>query len=133
LIAAAVIGVPLSLYIGLWLHGTREVALLVGFGVGLAIFVVVATGTGARDEAADAAWREAAPDLPPVSDRVSLERGQASMPGPGKHRRPAARSGNEGASAETGAEGAQPGGASAEAGGAAADPGGAGAQIVGPE
>lgn len=90
LIAAAAIGVPLGLYIGLWLHGPREVAALVGFGVGLAIFAVVATGTGARDEAADAAWREAAPDLPPASDRVVLERAQASMPGPRKRRRPGA-------------------------------------------
>lgn len=96
LIAALVIGVPLGLYIGLWLHGTREIAVLVGFGVGLAIFAVVASGTGARDEAADAAWREAAPDLPPVSDRVILERAQASMPGPGKHRQPAARSRTDG-------------------------------------
>jgi hypothetical protein len=91
LVAATLVGVPLMLFLLVSLHATREFALLIGCGIGLAIFAVVATGTDARDFAADAAWREAAPDLPPVSDRISLERKQASMAGPEKQRRPGGR------------------------------------------
>jgi hypothetical protein len=69
------------------LHATREIAALVGSGIGLAIFAVVATGTDAHDTAADAAWRLASPDLPPASDRFVIERDQAVMPGPEKVRR----------------------------------------------
>jgi hypothetical protein len=55
--------------------------------LGLAVFSVVVTGTDAHDAAADAAWQAAAADLPPVSDRVALERDQVSMPGPVKPKR----------------------------------------------
>jgi len=91
LVAAATVGIPLAVFVTLSLHATREVAVLMGAAVGLAIFAVVATQHDAHDEAADAAWREAAPDLPPVSDRVALERLQADMPGPGKPRKAAVR------------------------------------------
>jgi len=87
LVAAVLVSVPLALFLLVWLHATREFAVLIGCGLGLAIFIVVATGTDAHDQAADAAWREAALDLPPVSDRVILERDQARMPGPEKPRR----------------------------------------------
>lgn len=89
--AAVLVGVPLGIFLAFWLHATREVALLVGFVVGLSIFAVVATRSDAHDEEADAAWREAAPDLPPASDRINLERLQATMPGPQKQRRTNAR------------------------------------------
>ena len=91
LITGALVGVPLGIFVTVTLHATREYAVLIGSAVGLAVFAVVATGTNARDELADAAWREAAPDLPPVSDRIILERTQANMPGPGKQRRTGAR------------------------------------------
>lgn len=87
LFAAAIIGVPLGAFLFVSLHATREIAALVGSGVGLAIFAVVATGTDAHDAEADAAWREAAGDLPPSSDRIAMERSQATMPGPEKGRR----------------------------------------------
>ncbi|MGA3057943.1 MAG: hypothetical protein ABSE70_07925 [Candidatus Limnocylindrales bacterium] len=102
-VAGMMVGVPLALYVYLWLHGVREVAGLIGAGVGLAIALVVGTRSDPRDAAADAAWREAAPDLPPVSDRTTLEGLQAKMPGPnGK----AARDGRapSGTSAAKGAE-----------------------------
>ena len=92
LVTATIVGVPLAMFLFFWLHATREFAVLAGFGIGLAIFAVVATGNGAQDAAADAAWRAAAPDLPPVSDRVIMERNQASMPGLEKQRRPGVRS-----------------------------------------
>jgi hypothetical protein len=91
LVAAALIGVPLGAFLFVSLHASREIAALVGSGVGLAIFAVVATGTDAQDAAADAAWRQAAPDLPPASDRITLERNQATMPGPEKGRRTSPR------------------------------------------
>ncbi len=76
------VGLVLTAYVGYWLHGVREVAILVGIGLGLAIGLVVGTRTDAGDAAADEAWRRVAPDLPPVSDRVALEASQAKMPGP---------------------------------------------------
>ena len=111
LIAAALVGVPLGIFVTVSLHATREIAALLGFVVGLAVFAVVATGTDAHDLAADAAWREAAMDLPPVSDRIILERSQASMPGPGKQRRSAARLPKDGVatqSGDTASQGAEP-------------------------
>ena len=86
LIAAIVVGVPLMIFLGFWLHATREFAIFIGCCVGLAIFAVVSTRSDAHDDAADAAWREAAGDLPPASDRAILERTQAAMPGPEKQR-----------------------------------------------
>jgi hypothetical protein len=89
-IAALLVGAPLAIFLELWLHAAREVAALIASGVGVAIFAVVATGRDAHDDAADQAWREAALDLPPVSDRIVLARVQASMPGPEKRRRASA-------------------------------------------
>jgi hypothetical protein len=84
LIAATLVGVPLAFFLWFWLHAVLWFVGIIAGGVGAAIFAVVATRSDATDEAAEAAWREAAPDLPPVSDRAALERDQASMPGPEK-------------------------------------------------
>lgn len=73
LISGAVVGVPLGVFMILLLHAVVWAAALGGGLVGLAIFAVVATRSDAHEEAADAAWQEAASDLPPVSDRVPLE------------------------------------------------------------
>jgi hypothetical protein len=89
--AGAVIGVPLGAYVHLQLHGILAVAILAGACVGLPIAFVVGTRSDARDAAADAAWRAAAPDLPPVSDRTALERSQATMPAPSASRRAGSR------------------------------------------
>ena len=109
--AGLMVGVPLALYVQISLHGVREVAALVGVGVGLAVALVVGTRADPRDAAADAAWREAAPDLPPASDRRTLEGLQAKMPGPDGDRRTsagrAARDGRVPKSAAA-AEGAKP-------------------------
>jgi hypothetical protein len=91
-LAGTLVGVGLAVYVALWLHGVREVAILIGAGVGLPIGLVVGTRTDAHDAAADEAWRGAAPDLPPASDRMALERQQAQMPGP--DRDPGASSGS---------------------------------------
>ncbi|HEX7490869.1 MAG TPA: hypothetical protein VF337_04095 [Candidatus Limnocylindrales bacterium] len=86
IIAAAAVGVPLIVFLHLWLHAPIEFAVIIAVVLGTAIFAIVATRSDSHDEAADIAWREVAPDLPPVSDRIALERDQASMPGPGKPR-----------------------------------------------
>jgi hypothetical protein len=95
------VGIPLAAYVFVWLHGVREVAALIGGGVGLAIALVVGTRSDPHDDAANAAWREAAPDLPPVSDRIVLEGVQASMPGPTRNRRTSARSTDQDAGASS--------------------------------
>ena len=102
LIVGALVGGPLGIFVTISLHATREVAVLISLAVGLSIFAVVATATNPRDQLADAAWREAAPDLPPTSDRVALERTQATMPGPTKHRHTGVRSRDEIEGARTG-------------------------------
>jgi hypothetical protein len=86
IIAALAVGAPVTAFLKLWLHAPLEAAVIISLVLGVAIFAIVATRSDAHDDAADAAWREAAPDLPPVSDRVALERDQISMPGPGKPR-----------------------------------------------
>jgi hypothetical protein len=101
------VGVPLALYVYVWLHGVREVAGLIGACVALAIALVVGTRTDPRDAAADEAWREAAPDLPPVSDRTSLEGLQAKMPGPNANPRTSAGSAARDGRAPSGASAAK--------------------------
>jgi hypothetical protein len=99
LISAIVVGIPLGIFLVLWLHAVPPFAVAMGCLVGLAIFAVVATRSDAHDDAADLAWRAAAPDLPPLSDRVILEQSQADMPGPGSRRRAVARSHSDGSDA----------------------------------
>jgi hypothetical protein len=81
-LVAVLIGVAVFTFVTVWLHAVPVAALIISSAVALAVVLVVTTRTDSNDEAADAAWREAAPDLPPVSDRRALEVAQASMPGP---------------------------------------------------
>lgn len=76
------LGIPYVGSVSLGLHGVPEVAILAGAGIGLAIALVVGTRRDPGEAAADQAWREVAPDLPPFSDRTALEASQADMPGP---------------------------------------------------
>jgi hypothetical protein len=103
LVSAILVGVPLAAFLLYSLHATREIAWLAAMVVGLSIFAVVATGTDSRGTASDVAWREAAPDLPPGSDRVALERSQATMPRPEKGRRAGTRARDEHRGVEPGA------------------------------
>jgi hypothetical protein len=109
LVAAVLVATPLAVFMAFWLHATREFAAVIGLVIGLAIFVVVATRSDSHDEAADAAWRAAALDLPPASDRVILERLQASMPGPDRKRKAAPGKTAPGGQSDTPDGGGQPG------------------------
>ena len=102
LIAGSLVGIPLGVFMILWLHAVVWAAALGGGVVGLAIFAVVSTRSDVREEAADAAWREAASDLPPVSDRVLLEKVQAKLPGPRKQAKTSPRSGEDGPATQPG-------------------------------
>jgi hypothetical protein len=89
-LAGILVAVPLAIYVHLWLHGVVQAAALIGGAVGVAIALVVGTRSDAHDAAADAAWRERAGDLPPILDRLAMERAQVSMPGPDhQHSQPA--------------------------------------------
>ena len=100
LVAACAVGTPLAVFLWFWLHAPVQFAALAGSLVGLAVFLVVATRSDARDAAADVAWLELAPDLPPASERAALEKLQVDMPGPDRQRKastgPAGRSGGNG-------------------------------------
>jgi hypothetical protein len=87
LVVGSVVGASLGFWMFLTLHAILLAAVLAGGIVGLAIFAVVATKRDPADEAADAAWRAAAPDLPPASDRIALERAQEHIDSPDARRR----------------------------------------------
>jgi hypothetical protein len=75
------------------LGATWPFAIGSGLVLGLGIIAVVGTRSSEKDVAADAAWREAAWDLPPASDRRAMELAQSAMPGPEKARRNGRRGG----------------------------------------
>jgi hypothetical protein len=87
LIIGTLVGATLAAFVMTTLHATTLVGLLGGAGVGISVFAVVSTKSDTGDEAADAAWRAASLDLPPVSDRLALERFQERLPGPDEKRR----------------------------------------------
>jgi hypothetical protein len=92
LLVGFLVGASVGVWVFLTLHAIVLAAVAWGGIVGLAIFAVVATRSDPADEAADAAWRVAAPDLPPTSDRLTLERAQEHIDGPDaghRGRRPA--------------------------------------------
>jgi hypothetical protein len=82
LLVGFLVGASVAFWVFLTLHAIVLAALAWGGIVGLAIFAVVATKSDPADDAADAAWRLAAPDLPPTSDRLTLERAQEHIEGP---------------------------------------------------
>ncbi len=92
LVVGTLVGVGVAAFVMVTLHATTPVGVVGGLLVGLSVFAVVATKSDASDEAADEAWREASLDLPPASERLALERMQASMPGPVQKRTPQRRS-----------------------------------------
>jgi hypothetical protein len=87
ILAGLIVALPLSMFMVLWLHAGRELALILAGVVGIAIFLVVATRSDEHDLAADVAWREAAPDLPPASERAAMELAQANLPAPTRPRK----------------------------------------------
>jgi hypothetical protein len=82
LLVGFLVGASVGFWVFLTLHAIVLAAVAWGGIVGLAIFAIVATKSDPADDAADAAWRVAAPDLPPTSDRLTLERAQEHIAGP---------------------------------------------------
>ena len=88
LVIGAIVGGVMYVYLTFtWLRATQWFAVVASVGLGLAIFAVVGTRSDGRGAAQDAAWRAAAPDLPPVSDRAALEEGQVRIPAPARPRK----------------------------------------------
>jgi len=88
LVVGAIVGVLLFAFLTMWMHAIDWLAAISSMALALAIMAVVGTGRDERGIAADAAWRAAAPDLPPVMDRIGMERRQAHLPGPPRPRPP---------------------------------------------
>jgi hypothetical protein len=84
--AAVVVAAALSLWLVVGMGASYVFAVVAGAVLGLVILAVVGTRSGPRDVQADAAWRAAAPDLPPASDRRAMESSQTQIPGPEKAR-----------------------------------------------
>jgi hypothetical protein len=84
LVTSAIVGGLLYGFLTIWMHGVEWFAALASMALGLAILAVVGTRGDDNGAAPDAAWRAAAPDLPPVSDRVALEQAPIHIPGPAK-------------------------------------------------
>jgi hypothetical protein len=90
--SAVVVSTVFSLFLVGLLGATWPFAIGSSIVLGLGILAVVGTRASEKDVSADAAWREAAPDLPPVSDRRAMEAAQGTMPGPEKAGRSGDRS-----------------------------------------
>ena len=84
--SAVVVSIVFSAFLVGLLGATWPFAIGSSIVLGLGILAVVGTRTSEKDVAADAAWLESAPDLPPISDRRALEAAQGAIPGPEKVR-----------------------------------------------
>jgi len=73
-VVGAIIGGLLYGFLIVWLHAVEWLAAPAALTLGFAILAMVGTRRNDRGAAQDAAWRAAAPDLPPVSDRAILDR-----------------------------------------------------------
>jgi hypothetical protein len=100
--SAIVVGSVFSFFLVGLLGATWPFAIFSSLVLGIGIIAVVATQSSEKEGAADAAWLEAAPDLPPGLDRRTMEMAQATMPGPERTRQSGDRI--------TGPDGADPGG-----------------------
>jgi hypothetical protein len=69
-ILAVLVGLGAGLYFALWFHWPTFLAVAVGAFMAI-VLLMIASSLGEDPAAADAAWREAAPDLvpPPASPR----------------------------------------------------------------
>jgi hypothetical protein len=91
MVASLIVVVPLTTFFVVWMHATIPFAALAAVLMAAAITTVVGTRRGEAEAAEDAAWQREAPDLPPASDRRSMEAAQSAMPGPDGSRPAGAR------------------------------------------
>ena len=81
---ALIVCATLCVFLVLTMGASWTFALVASAVLGLAIVAVVGTRTGPEELLADAAWRAAAPDLPPNTDRLAMAATQVHIPGPEK-------------------------------------------------
>ena len=86
LVSGAILGAILYGFLTIWMHAVEWLAAPASLALGLAILAVEGTRRDDNGAALDAAWRAAAPDLPPVLDRIAMEQAQIRIPGPSKPR-----------------------------------------------
>lgn len=98
LFGALVVGAVAFLFLFLWMRTSPIVGLAIAAALGVLVLAISGVGSETRNARADQAWIEAAPDLPPHSERVTMEREQGSYQGP--ERRRAARGANPATSGE---------------------------------
>ena len=82
LVSGAILGAILYGFLTIWMHAVEWLAAPASLALGLAILAVEGTRRDDNGAALDAAWRAAAPDLPPVLDRFAMEQAQIRIPGP---------------------------------------------------
>jgi hypothetical protein len=75
------VGGSFGVFMAVMLGATWQFSVAASALIGLAIAAVILSQTSEADLAADAAWTAAAPDLPPASDRRSLEQNVLEVPG----------------------------------------------------
>ena len=92
LVSGAILGGILYGFLVIWLHAVEWLAAPASLALGLAILAVEGTRRDDNGAALDAAWRAAAPDLPPVLDRIAMEQAQIRIPGPSMPRKRAGSS-----------------------------------------
>ncbi len=81
LVAALLVGTGAFAFLIFWMHASPVFALAIGALLGATVLAV--SGPGAEsDREADRAWAQAAPDLPPHSERAAMERDQQWLRGP---------------------------------------------------
>ncbi len=69
-------------FLFIWMHAPIWFAVANAAVIGVVVLAISGSAPTARDEAADQAWADAAPDLPPHSERREMERDQAALPAP---------------------------------------------------
>jgi hypothetical protein len=83
---ALVVGGAFTLFLVNTLGAGWTFAIASSSAIGLGIWAVVSSRPTERDRMADEAWLAAAPDLPPESDRRTIDAKQATIPEPERKR-----------------------------------------------
>ncbi len=81
-VVAVAIGLAMFAFLTYWMRGSEIFTLPASIFIGAGVLAVMGTQNDDAAGAADRAWREAAPDLPPVSDRSKTASLEATITAP---------------------------------------------------